>query len=418
MMNKTAMRLALAKELGCVISDKLWEFLDRRGLVDEHLLYEEAGAEDLARDARLLLDYGCEIAGSRRPPAKEEYRAGDQEIRHITQAERPSRFVLSETEMMRSEAIGTHCAKIACDQPDIRYFRERILGGSLLTRDQAEAFILSPATAYLSADQFRSLGIPIVGHKAEFLGVAPSPHEQPNCHCVRIWVDPPGIEYTATHILYDRPPNMECHPLKYLRYLSVRGDHIHIQAFPCSILGHLDDLCLSLVDKFHFDEVETARFVITDDPPRVLPIKATTRVSDYENYCDRVIEFQVQTWVSPEALLRTYSRRRNEIMGQAYRPVSARNVALFKFVRERESTSKPVPRARPKRDAIMEHIDAALRSLDAKTVTCRPPWQKLLREWNDNYSDRGVHWTYISAKAMARDYHRARKLLIYRTAPA
>ena len=104
-------------------------------------------------------------------------------------------------DLLRALALSDYYAALAAEWPDVRGYREEVLGGSVTTTEkirsaarhhheteetvlsrlakdgitviarllnpqEAQAFLTSPATAILSLDQFRKWRIPVIGHHA------------------------------------------------------------------------------------------------------------------------------------------------------------------------------------------------------------------------------------------------------------
>ncbi len=74
--------------------------------------------------------------------------------------------LVTEYEVERAKALAEHLAKYVSTRKEIRNFREEILGGRLLSPEEADTFVSSAATCYADRFDFRRYGIPFTGHQA------------------------------------------------------------------------------------------------------------------------------------------------------------------------------------------------------------------------------------------------------------
>lgn len=117
---------------------------------------------------------------------------------HVHPGRKPDSSTIDEqaqyddTDLLRINVLSEYFAKHAAELPQVRSFREEVLGGSVttsakigtavrlgydpcklwslvvektLTDEEAFAFLKSPATRVMSVDQFREWGIPVVEHE-------------------------------------------------------------------------------------------------------------------------------------------------------------------------------------------------------------------------------------------------------------
>jgi hypothetical protein len=71
------------------------------------------------------------------------------------------------------QAMSEFFTGVAHQLPKVREFREEVLGGRLLTLDEAHAIIASYAARTLDLGWFNKWDIPVVGYHAEILDSAP-----------------------------------------------------------------------------------------------------------------------------------------------------------------------------------------------------------------------------------------------------
>ncbi len=109
-------------------------------------------------------------------------------------------------------AMSALFATTADQIPEVREFREKVLGGRFLTADEAHALIASCAARTFDRGEFEEWGIPFVGHRAEVVDTGPrGEHYSPVDDTITIRVDPPGITKTVRYA-YPREgdPNTRC----------------------------------------------------------------------------------------------------------------------------------------------------------------------------------------------------------------
>lgn len=72
--------------------------------------------------------------------------------------------------IQRAEAFSLYLAKLASEDPKVKNFRREVLdNGVFLSKEEAEAFIFSPATALFHAAWFKEEGVPFTGHTVRVL---------------------------------------------------------------------------------------------------------------------------------------------------------------------------------------------------------------------------------------------------------
>src|SRR5215207_10185947 len=143
------------------ILDELWS--DYNPMDVKHACQvPEQGLEDLVIDAQKQLKFWRRgLRHALLPGLKEgeegEYTSGEVVLQHAAD------------EKDRSAAFSEYLALAATLRSSgLKGFRGKILGGALLTPEQAHALVESPAAAHFPVRWFKRFGVPVVGHTATF----------------------------------------------------------------------------------------------------------------------------------------------------------------------------------------------------------------------------------------------------------
>src|SRR5262249_45922503 len=131
-----------------------WEHLVKRNFVAEA---QEFGIEVLVDEARYQLQLTRGGSGRLSPPGR------------TSTEEQAVEDLLHPTERDRANTLAIYLARQAATLPLVRRFRMDVLGGIILSPEQAASLLLSPALQRLPRTEFARLGIPVVGHDAHIL---------------------------------------------------------------------------------------------------------------------------------------------------------------------------------------------------------------------------------------------------------
>jgi hypothetical protein len=75
----------------------------------------------------------------------------------------------------------------------LKRFRGKVLGGKLLTAEQANALVESPAAAHFPVGWFKKFGVPVVGHTATFEDLDQTRSDREGSYTLtRVHVAPPA----------------------------------------------------------------------------------------------------------------------------------------------------------------------------------------------------------------------------------
>ncbi len=339
--------------------ESVWLALKRRGWVDQADKEEGYTVEDLIADAK-------EIAEDQRDTLREasgaEATRGDEHgrtVRFSAEGE-PGPY-----ELERCLAESLYLAwEIARSNPKVRSFRTRVLGGKLLTPDQAGRLVASPAAALLSFETFGLRSIPLLDHEVEIVDEL---REQRRLATTLV-VSPPGCKVTARSRRHG------------LDYADENGDVSTVTVSRSSVLGELLEASQELVRRcpLHdlWPQADAARFILTGQAPRSSPLVGNVRIG-----MTGVIRLAISPYASAEAVRRFYLYVQNEAgeTGDRRRQETATGAEVLGFV--------------------LEHTSAGDRE---------PRWPELQSLWNAAHPDR----PYTDRGALGKAYRRAYKRII------
>jgi hypothetical protein len=391
------LRRQLAERLGQEsVSDLLWELLTYMGHV-QHAQTSE-GFEELVGAARALQPYVRLMEGV--APSRE--RKKDPHKRRPDEFKPPRD---GDYEVERAMALKEYLSLRASLHPLVRRFRQEVLGGRLLTGQEAHAFIESPANSRFASDDLNQKGVPIVGHVAEFVDHSVTIDENNSERFVEfehVYINPPGETFRAQlpiSVAYDdlkkaRFPDHGILTNSQPHYSGVLRDteYVYFPVYPGSVLGNLAWLSLKLSEDFcaAWDEAQAAWFVLTDEaiPPRAISGYCDSATSDHLTY--GTITLKIEPWVPADTVSKFYQYLQRDALDKRSHAPELRNLAVFRFV--------------------IGDIKRFFTS-GSGDVEQRPPWDELMQHWNAlNHSK--PSWTYRYPSKFERDYYRGGRAVV------
>jgi hypothetical protein len=310
----------------------------------------------------------------------------------------------------REAAFKEYVAKRASCDDGVRWFRDRVLGGRLLTAGQARELVLSPTARFFEARAFEFAGgdIPLIGHRATlevYERMRGSDREVR--HLATVSVDPPGLSETVEDTFYD-PPRLAPKRPRYkdgtdgqaLYYVNERGRPRYVSVWDRSVLEELRNVSERLARWYRWEPSQATMFVLTGATPAVPALKVGTSVKFSEEhhedkpaspeYLDAKVIIEASPWVPEERVTKAYRKAKRKVMGTSGgKPPKLKNLILFRFVTEK--------------------IEPACR----RGGTRMPNGKGLVREWNEAHPE----WKYknsvgdLDTRRFWRDYNRIRKTI-------
>jgi hypothetical protein len=365
------------------VKDSIWKRLESRGLVDMALQEPETALRELLSDAEPYLvgvEIGVQFSAPPQSKGKQEEQDEQDEIEEI-------RPVLNDLERERAAAFEEHVARIAANDSRVSRFRDKVLGGKLLTPEQALILIHSPAAWSFSRFQFEKWGIPLTDHTAELIETEEYRANGRVGNSFTVHVEPPGIERTRARILRKLP------------FVDESGHAESITVGEGSVLGDLAKLADKLQAAYPWEsKADIVHFLLTGTVPAVPPVKmyysrkeklGLERSSDSFRY--GTITLEVAPWISAKTVEAAYRDAKRQVSrNRKYRRLEEKSLKMIRFI---AGYDEP------------------------------PKGRQLLEAWNaTEWVDKNPTWDYDPNKPgrssrFWRDYHRARRALVYEKRP-
>jgi len=359
------------------------ETFGKQGMVDMALLEPDTAARELLSDAEPYLE-GVKMGAqfSAPPPS-----AGESEEQEAQEEREEIQPLLNDLERERAAAFEEHVARIAANDFYVRRYRERVLGGEILSPEQAQTFIHSPAALVLSQIMFMKRGIPSTEHKAELKSAERYRANGRDGYRFTVWVEPPGIERTVNRLLRELPFVDE----------SEFADRIMVG--DGSVLGDLAELADKVHETYPWEsKEEIVHFVLTGAVPAIPPLmmyysrkgKSNMELSP-GGFRQGKITLEVAPWISAKTVEGAFRDAKRQVSrNRKYRRLEEKSLKMIRFIAGYE---KP------------------------------PKGRRLLEAWNETvWVKENPAWYYDPEKRGASsrfwgDYHRARRALAYEKRP-
>jgi hypothetical protein len=279
--------------------------------------------------------------------------------------------------IQRAEAFSLYLAKLASEDPKVKNFRREVLGdGAYLSKEEAEDFIFSPATALFDAAWFKEEGVPFTGHTVGILELETLSSRRPRRlrGTAKVEWDGGGIVSPFEGAVLSSDP---------FERRAVGSESV--PALKESVISDLLLLDEHLRGRFpwhplHRDVLQVAMFVLTGSTPWVEPLRATVP----EGYPDlyQTVDITVWPWVPVEEVTLVYERVRKELNPTP--TTSPRRLALFIFV--------------------LVHPEVEVANVGDRPKV--PSWRELHRLWNEHFPG-GSEWYYKDVRNFQRDFKEA-----------
>jgi hypothetical protein len=369
--------------------DAVWALLNREGYVDVALREApESPLQVLLKDTDLIIK-GAEMGSrSATPPPPSTGEQEEQDEQNEIEEIHP---VLDDLERERAAAFEEHVARIAANDSRVRRFRDKVLGGELLTPEQALTLIHSPAAWGFSLLQFENWGIPLTNHTAELKESEEYRADGRVGNRFTVRVEPPGIERTKSRILRKLP------------FVDESGYAENITVGEGSVLGDLAELADRLYATYPWEpKADIVHFVLTGAIPAIPPVRmyySRKQKLDLElspgGFSHGTITLEVAPWISAKTVEAAFRDAKRQVSrNRKYRRLEEKSLKMIRFVAQYDEP--------PKGRRLLEAWNA--QELVKKRIENDPTWY-----YNpDKRGESSRFW---------RDYHRARHALVYDKRP-
>jgi hypothetical protein len=322
-------------ELDDELLSKVWEKLVSEGNVQRALQeLAEPPLNVLLDDARPIID-GARIQRelSEPPPDFDERLPGKQGERKDPEETHPR---LDALQQERAVALEEHVARIAADDPLVRYYRDRVLDGELLTEGQAQRFFSSQASRFLSREMCDRLGVSVVDLSTELV----VEYDKTDLHhetdpARTLHVKRSGSEVRETISVHHRE-------LTVLFWIENSEGVEGLVGVARSVLGELAELADKLARTYPWpSKAKIANFILTGCAPKVPPArisysqKSTPYVPDsrFGGFDYATIDLKVTLSLPPEDVAAIYRKARRAISGDhKYRRIEEKGLKMVRFI--------------------------------------------------------------------------------------
>jgi len=395
-MGEQTLKERLRKEVHAPRFEVLWQHLKKLGRVDDVLDYSYS-YEDLVDDAQEFAEFQRDtLQGSGHAGVAPGPESGQP-------VKQPAITELGDYERERALVQSAYVARWAAKIDDVRDFRDGVMGGELLTPEEADKLVTSPAAAILTPGHFINQEIPLKDHVAEVVDERcwkdDWAEEGTRYYGVTLRVSPPGVEITVsqrcapdarevpswgqimpyvdsdgtspmTQVLSSR----ERFDRSYM-YREVAG----VRVVPLSLLGKLREVGKQLARRYPWLEAEAVRFVLTGEPPWMPPLTGQSVKGGFrEHGADPAIIITAAAYTSADTVRRLFLQMQHQVGGRAQQE-RAKGAAVLRFV---------------------------LQQVDSEGDL--PPWPELQRRWNAAHPEQ----RYKDASGIRKQYERAYQEII------
>jgi hypothetical protein len=397
---QTQLRTWLAKRLKrSDVPDSLWTTL-----IDDHhvaeVLQGYSSREELLEKARDMVSRSHKIAADFGGSASPLRSDTSETFTALNQSQNPNGPSLSDDELKRASAFSEYLAKAAEGEPAIQNFRRRILGVETLTQEQAQNLVSDPALGFLSPGWFLIHHIPLLDNQIRILDEESRRDPKiPNLVELIVRVELPDGRTETEDIVSMTNLQPAILTLPYGSELPSR----EVPVWPSSVLGILRKLSVALAGHYTWQEEDAAWFVLTGEEPMVSPLSWSTSRYGERDFKHWVINLNVAPWISTETLANYYRYLQRSRLGRNNRPLSERNVAVFRFViAHLEAQPDKVDAA-----LAWKGVPTSIISRARPSVLGSPTWRTMLERWNRAHPE----WEYTDVRLFSRDFYRAHKAI-------
>lgn len=221
-------------------------------------------------------------------------------------------------------------------KPLVPKFRDDFLGGRTITSDEAKAFRNSDAVYVLRLSEFKTCGIPIVGHAAKRNRIESS-------------FQPEFVTYTFNFTIRWGTKSL---PVAVTRTAQTGLGDVLVPDTPGwsgpsivkeSVFAELFKLSVTLARYYLWSVSEAIDFVLTDTPPttpcvrrmRELPARPTI-LHEHER-----LHLSISPWVSARTVMKVYRQYQLQLLGRDNRAPRLDRLDLLDFVAQRRHRGQP-----------------------------------------------------------------------------
>jgi hypothetical protein len=284
----------------------------------------------------------------------------------------------------RSHVATEAMALAAAREPQVKKFRRRYLGGTPCSLAEARQLLTSTAAGTLSAGYFEKRGIPLLGHTATVLD-----RQQ---HINK------GTAQLALNLRIDWDGGTDLQPFSWEeRFGFDRRDRVlswmdedeelhEVDVWPGTVLDWLRQVSERLARWYAWEPAQAVWFVLTDEPPVRSPLEASITIRSYPALNGSRVTLSVEPWMPADIVEQSFRAIQRDLLGKENRPLSARNLALFRFDLAQDREVERMPEGQ----------------------RVRLTWKERMARWNQEHPTE----CYTEERLFARDVNRARRAVL------
>jgi hypothetical protein len=316
------------------VAEEIWGYLQDGGYVKDAL-------DDMADGRSYLLETAQQLVALVEKTGGDPTGGGARVDGERGTHKRLPIFTEEERVRQRAEAVSLYLSKVADQDREVKKFREEILGGRTLSREEAKALLTSPAAAFFSPGWFEENKVPLADHEARILWPEDRRGDDSSRGESRLSIEWTEGRLTTSlgDIARPEPVHMLMDPRHPLEWLggerppaTARGKErppaLVSRSRRGSVLGELARTVLHLTRRFPWEKEEAELFVLTGETVQVPPIYE--ELPDPKEGYLPVVKLAVAPWVPAETVKEVFTERRKELKPTP--TTSSRRLALFRYV--------------------------------------------------------------------------------------
>jgi hypothetical protein len=326
----------LAEDCGAGLSPGAQLFLKKIGVIDGVL----DGKVEYERCLSLLETFS-ECASLQASPGATRGKAGPSARRRTIELQSEGERGTLE-EGLRAHVVSRHIARSKSASPEVRKWREYLLGdpAAVVEPTRATALLQSPALRFLARDELSDLGVSIPKHTSTFTA-----GDLAKGHYGMVQEVQLEISWAGEHRTLQLQLTWPTGGLYSLRFWNDRDEMKELPVQPGSVLDHLRSNARDLAEQCFCSEAAAVSFIVRGDVPVQRAITVNTKVAAGQDYGEAAaINIIALPFVSPKSLAQAFSEVRRTLMGRhPRRPIDLSNLSLFDFVRTQEGSAGKRP---------------------------------------------------------------------------
>jgi hypothetical protein len=209
-----------------------------------------------------------------------------------------------------------------------------------LTVPLARRLLESDAASELTPREFEKLGVPIVGHRGVVTACQEARDDGGLMRTVDLKLTWGDQELETTRRVVIPSAVDEALLNQALHFVDEHGEKFQKQVILGSVLDRLRELSDWLVRIYNFDAAQASWFILTDSPPRRPPLEGSVGIEAFPSHVEGRVTLSIDLWVPADMVLQAFREVQRHHLNRENRPLSRRNLAVFRSVVEDARTTE------------------------------------------------------------------------------